>query len=158
MVLGVLSFRSKAAFPRALTKAQFQCTGFPAGCCDPHLHPPRPTPTPTPRWQGNGQEEREPGPEIKIAEEALGPTSGAGSKVLAECCTRPAPDPNWPLPEALAKCEVNRALLLWPSSEQTWKLALEGSPQLSSLPAVDHRTCPRVALPRSAGLGRNHHR
>lgn len=122
------------------------------------LWSPPPSSPAAPPWQGKGQEEPEPGPEIKIAEEALGPTSGAGSKALAECCTRPAPDPSWPLPEALAKCEVNRALLLWPSSEQTWKLALEGSPQLSSLPSVDHRTCPRVALPRSAGLGRNHHR
>jgi len=148
-----LSFRSKAAFPKALTKALFQCTGFPAGCCGPHLHPP-----PTPQWQGEGQEEPEPGPKIEIVEKAPSPTSGAGSKAFAECCTRPAPDPNWPLPEALAKCEVNRALLLWPSSEQTWKPAPEGAPQLSSLPSVDHRTHPGVALPRSPGLGRNLHR
>ena len=119
----------------------------------PVLHPP-----PTPQWQGEGQEEPEPGPKIEIVEKAPSPTSGAGSKAFAECCTRPAPDPNWPLPEALAKCEVNRALLLWPSSEQTWKPAPEGAPQLSSLPSVDHRTHPGVALPRSPGLGRNLHR
>ena len=74
-----LSFRSKAAFPKALTKAPFQRTGFPAGCCGPHLHPP-----PTPQWQGEGQEEPEPGPKIEIVEKAPSPTSGAGSKAFAQ--------------------------------------------------------------------------